>query len=450
MALALALTAAAAASFLPAKVYTAQIQFFVAARDGALDGSIGSAYTGGLFTQQRVKSYVNILTSARAASLVVNDLGLDLAPQKIADRVSASAPLDTVLINIQVSDPDPVLAQKLANSYGKTFPSLVDQLERPKGGGISPVSVTLVQPAQLPQVATSPRPKFYVALGLLIGLVGGIAGAVVREMFDTRVKTPQMAEMLIGAPILGAISFDADAAHRPLVAQGLHRSARGEEFRQIRTNLQFVDIEHALQSVVLTSSVPGEGKTTTACNLAMTIAQAGVRVVLVEGDLRRPRVAEYLGLEGAVGLTSVLLGETTLQESLQPWGDGMLSVLPSGPLPPNPSELLGSAGMADLLRQLVAQSGLVLVDSPPLLSVTDAAVLGALTSGVIMLVRSHSTRREEVERAAATVKAVRAEVLGTILNMVPTRGPDGYGYGYRGHKGYYAPTAASDRESEQQ
>jgi non-specific protein-tyrosine kinase len=281
----------------------------------------------------------------------------------------------------------------------------------------------------------------------LLGVAAGVGCAVLRETLDTTVKSPDGAEELVGAPMLGAISFDPEAAKRPLVVHVSPNSTRAEAFRQMRTNLQFVDIEHALRSVVVTSSIPGEGKSTTTCNLAITLAQAGVRVVLIEGDLRRPRVADYMGLEGAVGLTSVLLGRAKLEDALQPWGDGNLQVLASGPLPPNPSELLGSAGMAHLLRELEGKVDLVLIDAPPLLPVTDAAVLGAICSGVLMLERSNSTRREQLARATATVNAVGATILGTILNMVPTKGPDayayGYGYGYGGR--YYSRPGGTGR-----
>jgi capsular exopolysaccharide synthesis family protein len=186
----------------------------------------------------------------------------------------------------------------------------------------------------------------------------------------------------------------------------------------------------------LRSAAPGP-----ACNLAITLAQAGVRVVLIEGDLRRPRIADYMGIEGAVGLTSVLLGRTSLEDALQPWGHGTLEVLPSGPLPPNPSELLGSASMRHLIETLEGRFDLVLIDAPPLLPVTDAAVLGTLCSGVLILIRSNVTSREQVARATATVNAVGATILGAILNMVPTRGPDAYAYGYGyGYGGDYNNT----------
>ena len=254
--------------------------------------------------------------------------------------------------------------------------------------------------------------------------------AVLRETLDTSVKTPDEAVDIVGAPLLGAINFDAKAAKSPLVVVSEPDSVRAEAFRQLRTNLQFVDIEHPLKSVVITSSLPGEGKSTTACNLAISLAQAGLKVILVEADLRRPRVGDYLGVESAVGVTSVLLGRVTLDDALQQWGGESLHVLGSGPLPPNPSELLGSSGMLNLLRELEGRADLVVIDAPPLLPVTDAAVLGTAASGVLLVIQSNATRREQVARAVSTVTSVGATLLGSVMNRVPLKGPNAYAYGY--------------------
>lgn len=426
----LALAAATAVTLTQSKIYTAQAQLFVSAQDGGAGASINNAYTGGLFTQQRVKSYVSVMTSLRTADLIKTDTGLPLTADAIAKKISASAPLDTVLLDVSVKDHDPRTAQLIANSLGKVFPGVVADLERPTTGGASPVKVTMVQPADLPGSPTSPRPNLNLALGLLVGLAVGVGGAVLRETLDTSVKGVEEATELIGAPVLGTINYDAEAGKKPLMVVASPDSVMAEAFRQLRTNLQFVDIEHPLRSVVFTSSIPGEGKTTTTCNLAIALDQAGLRVVLVEADLRRPRIADYLGIEGAVGLTSVLLGRVALDDALQPWGEGGLQVLASGPLPPNPSELLGSAGMRDLLSALQDRADIVILDAPPLLPVTDAAVLGAFSSGVVMVVHSHATRREQVTRATATIASVGATMLGVVLNMVPTKGPDAHGYGY--------------------
>jgi non-specific protein-tyrosine kinase len=426
------------------KEYTAKTQLFVAARDsGANSSDINSAYTGGLFTQQRVKSYTSVLGSQHVADLVRADLGLSASASTISSKISASAPLDTVLLNVSVTDSDPARAQSIANSIGRVFPRLVDSIEAPANGGSSPIKVSVVQAAPLPTAPTSPRPKLNLALGLLVGLAIGVGAAVARETLDASVKGPEHAAELTETPVIGAITFDTDATKHPLVMVASPNSPRAEAFRQLRTNLQFVDIEHPLRSVVITSSVSEEGKSTTTCNLAIALAEAGLSVVLVEADLRRPRVADYMGLEGAVGLTSVLLGRVDVDAALQSWGTGSLHVLASGPLPPNPSELLGSAGMQELLHELEDRADIVLIDAPPLLPVTDAAILGTITSGVVLLIRSNKTRREQVTRAMAILRGVGATSLGTILNMVPTRGPDAYAYGYGYGYGYKAKTKAT-------
>ncbi|MDB5819126.1 MAG: putative polysaccharide biosynthesis protein, partial [Rhizobacter sp.] len=179
--------------------------------------------------------------------------------------------------------------------------------------------------------------------------------------------------------------------------------------------------------------LPQEGKSTTTCNLAIALSQAGLRVILVEADLRRPRLATYMGLEGAVGLTNVLIGSAKLEDVLQPWGSNALEVLPSGPTPPNPSELLGSQQMQELIAQLEGRADLVLLDAPPLLPVTDAAVLSSLTSGALMIIRAGSTTRDQAKSALAILRGVDTAVYGVVLNMVPTKGPGAYRYGYYGY-----------------
>jgi non-specific protein-tyrosine kinase len=200
--------------------------------------------------------------------------------------------------------------------------------------------------------------------------------------------------------------------------------------RQLRTNLQFVDVDHPPRAVVVTSAVPGEGKSTTAANMAITFAQAGSRVLLIEGDLRRPKVAEYLGVEGAVGLTNVLVGQVGIDDVLQPWGRSGLWVLPSGSVPPNPSELLASQNMTELLRDLETRFDLILIDAPPLLPVTDGAVAAARADGALLVVRYGHTTRAQVQLAVESLEAVDAHLLGCVFNMAPAKGGSAYSYGY--------------------
>ncbi len=425
-------------SALATPVYEAQTQLFVSAQ--ASTGNLVDAAQGGTFTQQRVKSYAQIVSSPDVLKPVISLLNLTRTPEELARQISASAPLDTVLINIAVDDTSPVRARDIANAVSDEFTRQVIQLETPVGGGSSPIKVSVVKQADLPVVPVSPRTKVNIALGVLLGLAVGVGLAVVRDTLDTTVKRIEDLQRITGAGALGMIAYDSEASKHPLITAIDPSSTRSESFRTLRTNLQFVDIDRPPRTVVITSAVAGEGKSTTACNLAITLAQAGIRVALVESDLRRPKIAEYLGVEGSVGLTSVLIGRASLDDALQTWGRCGLAVLASGPIPPNPSELLGSGHMVALLRQLQQRFDVVIIDAPPLLPVTDAAVLSRICDGAVLVVRYGKTRREQVERTAQALASVDARILGTVMNMAPTKGPDAYAYGYGYQYGYKAST----------
>jgi polysaccharide biosynthesis transport protein len=433
------LAAAAALTAATTPIYQASTQVFVSLRGTAR--APGSAYQDNLFSQQRVKSYVKIANSPAVSQPVVDRLRLSLSASQLSARITASAPADTVLIDLSVRDPDPAQARDLANAVAAQFSTVVATLEAPGDGTRSPVAVTVVRPAARPGRPVEPRPALNLGLGLVLGLGAGIGLAVLREALDTSVRTTADLQALTGGFPLGQIGFDPTAGHSPLVSQVDTRSIRLEAFRTLRTNLRYADVDRPARVVVLTSSVAGEGKSTTACNLAVTLACAGARVVLVEGDLRRPQLAEYMGLEGAAGLTDILIGRSQLTDVLQPWGTLPLAVLTSGPLPPNPAEMLGSSQMADLIASLRARAEMVIIDAPPLLPVTDAAVLARECDGALLIVRQGRTTREQVQRSMESMRGVGARLLGTVLNMVPVGA--GHGYGYEYLAGGYVPT--SDR-----
>jgi capsular exopolysaccharide synthesis family protein len=401
-----------------------------------------AAYQGGLFSQQRVASYADLVTGDEIAQRVIDNLGLHETPARLSGQISATVVPETVILDVTVTDPNPRMAQRLDQAVADEFTDYISELETPPGKHRAPIKATVVDPAPLPHTAVSPQPVRNVGLAAIVGLLLGVGGAVLRETLNTSVRTPEDIAAASGAPILGSIAYDATAVKQPLVTNLDTHAPRVEAFRVLRTNLQFVDVDRASKLFLVTSSMPGEGKTTTAVNLAVTLARAGQRVVLVEADLRRPKVGQYLRLETVVGLTTVLVGRLAIDEALQPWGRDGLVVLTSGAIPPNPSELLQSRSMAQLLDDLRQRFDVIVVDAPPLLPVTDAALLAAQADGALLVVRHGRTKREQVHGSVERLQAVGGRLVGVVLNMAPQRGNDAHSYGY----GYgYAPASGRRR-----
>ncbi len=406
-------------------------------------GGVTDSYQGGLFSMQRVKSYAQVLTGDRLARDVAADPDIGLSPAAVQSMVTARAVPDTVLLGVTVMDSDAGRSERVANSLAKHFATLVESLETPVAGGKPAIKVDVVAGPILDPEPVSPRPVRMLTLAALVGLLIGAGLAILREMLDVTIKTAETLGSVTEAPVLAVIPFDTSARQIPLVMAGDPHSARAEAIRHLRTNLQFVDVDRPVKAIVITSSVPDEGKSTTAVNLAIAFAEMGRRVVLIEADLRRPRMAEYLGIEGAVGLSNVLAGQVAVADVLQPWGHGYLQVLASGFIPPNPSELLGSRNMSALLTRLRTDFDIILIDTPPLLPVTDAAVVATHADGAVLVARSGKTATTRVRTALASLRAVDSQILGCVLNMQPTKGNVDHYYGtyYRSEQGRHGTAA---------
>lgn len=422
-----------------APVYRADCLMFVSMYD---TGNAALLMQGSMFTQQRVQSYTSVLESPKVLAPVISELGLETTPRALAEHVGSSAPIGTVLIEVTVDESSPQLAADVANSISRHFGTAVSELEQATPETMSPVRINVLRPAEVRRDPIAPDLVKMLALGLLAGAVLGTGLAILREVLDTTVKTLTTISDL-GAPALGSVPAGEGGDRPELVVEG-SRSPQSEALRQIRTNLQFADVDHPPRLVVVTSALPGEGKSTTAVNLALTSATAGLRTILVEGDLRLPRVADYLGVEDSAGLTTVLAGRADLDDVLQPYGDTGLSVLAAGPIPLNPAALLGSRHMSELLQRLRDRADLVIVDSPPLLPVADAAVLARQADGAVLVVKHGKTTREHLARGLERLRAVDATVLGGVLTMVPSKASE-YSYAYEYGYGYQ-PTTPADAE----
>ena len=414
-------------SFSLPSTYLASTKLFVAIQSS---GTISELQQGNTFTEARVQSYVKTTTTPIVLQPVIDSIGLSMSSASLSKKVSASTEPNTVLISISVSDESPVQAAAIATAVAESLVVAVEKLETTSEGSASPIRLSIVQPATAPISPSSPDIKMNLLVGFIIGLGFGLLAAMGRRALDNKVRGEGDLRKRTDSPILGGISFDRDAASKPLLTHAGQQSPRAESFRQIRTNLEFANVSHESKVILVTSSIPGEGKSTTATNMAIAIAQTGKKVVLIDADLRRPMVSEYLGLEGSAGLTTALLGATNLDDLLQPWGSDNLHVLTSGRVPPNPSELLGSNAMSGLIDKLEANFDSVIIDAPPLLPVTDAAVLAQKVGGVVLVVGSGKVRTQDLDKALGSLKLVEADVLGVVLNLLPPKGPDAYAYSY--------------------
>lgn len=407
--------------------YTTTADVFVAGQaqsDGeqptTLDLNLARTYA-----QQAVSSYVGIIPSALVLQPVIDDLGLDETTTQLGSRVSAAAEVAATTISITVTDSQPGRAARLANAVAESFASVVaEQLERASAGRTSIVRIDVIQPAPVPTAASAPNTTVSLAAGGFLGLAAGILIAVLRTVLDVRVRSVDDAIQATGAPLLGSIPFDGSVGEHPLVVASSGHDPRAEPYRSLRTSVQFLSAAGATPTFVVTSAGPGEGKSTTVANLAIAFAESGAKVALIDADLRLPRVADYFGIEGGVGLTEVLVGRMPLTDALQRWGRGTLFLLPAGTVPPNPAELLGSREMANLLTDLGEAFDIILIDAPPVVLVTDAALIARRATGALIVTAADKALIPRVRDAVANLEKVGGKVLGTIVTMLPTRGAD--------------------------
>jgi receptor protein-tyrosine kinase len=292
------------------------------------------------------------------------------------------------------------------------------------------VSATVTDPATYEPDQVSPQIVLYIVVAVLIGLLLGIALAVARDLLDRTIRTAENVADLTEAPVLASVAFDPDIRSAPLLTDLGGFAARTEAFRLLRTNLQFIDLDHKARVLVVTSAVPGEGKTMTGTNLAVALAQTGRSVLIIDADLRRPRVASGLGLDPAIGLTTALVGKTDISDAIQVHEPSGLHVLASGAKPPNPTEILQARVTQDLIKRLRQSYDTVIIDAPPLLPVADASVLSTLADGVILVIRHGRTTRDQVNEAITRLGQVGGRLYGVVVNMVAKRAIGSYYYYY--------------------
>lgn len=380
-----------------------------------------------LIANTYAKAFVNLQQDAAIKELTAVELQLRTQIRTLGTRISnlhgqsGTASKQLVLLNQQA-----VLREQLAQMQ--------------VSGAVTTGGVEIVTPALAPGSPSSPKPLQDGLLGLAAGLILGIGGAFLRDSFDDTLSSKEAAEQLTGAPVLALVPMITSWKKRkkPLVVSvSRPLSPSSEAYRSLRTSLQFIRQDHLLRTLVVTSPAAREGKTSTVANLGIVFAQAGERVVLVSCDLRRPRLGQFFGLDEQAGLTSVLHGEQSLSDVVQPVpGHDTLWLLGSGRLPANPAELLSGAAARAMFAALRAEFDLVIIDSAPVLPVTDAALLSKDADGTLMVVASGQTKRIELRRATEKLGQVNATVIGALLNETTRQTSYGYGYAYGYAYGY--------------
>ena len=377
--------------------------------------SLANAYTTAYIDFRRKQAVDDVLAASQQVQGKITEL------QKQVDAAPPGSQKDSL-----------VQAQAL-------FKQKLDQLQ--VDGALKQGGAQLVTPATAPTSPVEPRPLRSGLIALVAGIVLGTGFAFLREFLDDSIKTKDDFERVApGVPVLGLIPVVSAWRGKEtpyLVSLDDPNSPAAEAYRTLRTSIQFLGLDQPMRTLQVTSANPQEGKTTTLANLAVALARSGSTVAIVCCDLRRPRVHEFFGLDNEVGFTSVLLGKVGLAGAMQEVPDqARLSLLASGPLPPNPSELLSSKRTVEVLGSLQAEYDIVLIDAPPVLPVTDALVLSGRVDATLLVAVAGATTRKEGARAVELLRQVDAPLVGAVLNGVDTEGS--YGYAYQSYR-YESP-----------
>lgn len=435
-------------TLLQPKVYTADASAIVQANTAGTtgDNNISSAMLGNTLTSGRVKTYVTLGQSRAVAEGVIKDLHLDVNPDSLAKQVSVTNAVDTTTLQVTANAPTPEKARDIAEAWVRSMGAEVNRLETGDPSTKGAVFLNPIDSARLPDSPSSPNTRLALLLGGLIGLAVAIGYGLLRYTLDRRIRSVEQVERETGKPVVGTIpeekTFTADNRLLPfdggnsVNSENAHLFGIGEAMRELRTNLQYMDVDDPPRIIVVTSPLPGDGKSTIASNLAVTLASSGQPVVLIDGDLRRPMVDTVFGLSKGAGISDVLAGRATIAEVAQRFGNGQLLVVTAGKVPPNPSEVLGSARMRELLKS-IAREAIVVIDAPPLIPVTDAAVLAHSADGAIIVGTVGKTTYEVLGKAIGNLERAGARALGIVLNKVPKRGSGAAYYGYQYHGKYY-------------
>jgi len=376
-----------------------------------------------VFGRQMASTYQDIIRSRRILNLVANDEIIPYNAEGLRNMVQVEPLGGGELINVSITDTDPVLASYIANMVSRVF---MDQV----GVIIRGAYVTILDEAPVPRAPSNPLASRNVIIySFAIGLIAAVGLAFLIDYVDQSIKDPEEAEKLLGIPVMGLVP-KVDGKSEFTVSG---RSPQAEALRTLRTNIQFSNVDQPYRRILVTGANANCGKSTLAANLAITFAQSGREVLLIDSDLRRPSQQRFFKINNELGLSSLIFKDgLDLAEVVQDSGKNGLKVIPSGPIPPYPAEMLSSQRMKDLVDKFTEKFDYIIFDSPPVLAMTDAVVLSSLVDGTLIVLDYGKVRRDEATDALKTLNRVQANVIGVVLNYVPYS--KSY---YDGYKNYY-------------
>ncbi|QQM67928.1 polysaccharide biosynthesis tyrosine autokinase [Actinomyces weissii] len=401
--------------------------------DDAGTGGAGAYYAASQLANQKVKAFVSVFSSQAVAQGVIDTLGLETTPSALAGTIQASNQTNSLTITVTATGETPKRAQVIADETVHQAQQQIKQLE----GENSPVEIVLMSSSTLSSTVKNPSVVKYMGAGTVGGLIIGYVLALLRALLDKRIRTSEDVSSVMDEPVIGLVPTSDVFTQGPEEPEPDYRVE--ESLRKLRTNLRYARVDQGLHKLVVTSSVQGEGKSTVSTNLARVMALAGEEVVLIEGDMRRPVFKERFSLSShQTGLSQLLVGATTLEQAMVQTKVPGLYVIPAGDTPPNPSELLGSERLSQLVDYLTADR-LVIIDAPPVLPVTDAVALSERMDGVVLVARAKKTTTDQLKLTKETIERGGGTVLGVVLNQVAVSGLGRLRYG----ETEYAYTAAA-------
>jgi capsular exopolysaccharide synthesis family protein len=387
-------------------------------------GSTSELVQGSNYVQGIVQSYAMLAETPYVLQPVIDDLKLNTTPARLAESITVESPLNSTIIQVSVIWGSPETAQRIAQEVTTELTAAVRDLS-PKVGNKPAVRLTTISPATLPTVFISPDTRLFLLGGVGAGLVIGVIAAFLLHQLRLRPSTTDELSSVTDLPVLGEVPrVHAESLPAEVLASPGGQAA--EAVRSIAAGLRFVSIDEPANVIVVTSSRPSDGKTSIAVSLSLTLAEAGRRTLLIDADLRNPSVARMIGLEGSVGLTTTLVQDCTLDEAIQPWAHDNLVVLPSGAKTPNPGQLVSSGQLGELLAQARHEYDSIVIDTAPVLAVSDALWVAPHTDGVILVARARKTPATALRSAIDAVASTHVRTLGVVLNGSRVRSDNRY------------------------